>query len=192
MSKDVIKCDDCWRQVIELGRRWGGSRKCGEMLDIASEAVGCTKGVTTSMIIDAITEEIASKKRSLMWKEARLKTLEDATDKLIGKCHSLERNKKWLELQQKEDASSTGENGKTARVNLLFPPDLNEFIEDAFGSLTEIERLRQGAGARCVRDTSTYLCENCCEAVQVTTALLGKELTFKCPVCHQVNHYDLS
>ena len=39
---------------------------------------------------------------------------------------------------------------------------------------------------------STFLCENCCEAVQVTTALLGNELRFKCPVCHQENHYDLS
>ena len=39
---------------------------------------------------------------------------------------------------------------------------------------------------------STFLCEECCEAVQVITALLGKELRFKCPTCHQENHYDLT
>jgi hypothetical protein len=150
MSKDFVKCSDCWRQGIKANECYDNGiallnspPACRELRKRKKCGLGCKKGVTTAYIIEAITEEIASNKVHLGVKAARLKTLEDATDKLIGKCHRLERHKKWLELQQKEQGDGAGEHGKTVRVNFMSPPHIDE-----------IHKACKRAAGHYVRDTA--------------------------------------
>jgi hypothetical protein len=196
MEKNFVKCSDCWRYGVRATEQYNGFTwtynypKCKEILT-KQGYLGCTKGVTTSMVIEAITEEITLEKERLRVKAASLETLEDATDKLIAKCDSLERHKKWLELQQKEK-------GCRAYIDWIDAMRLTSYYAGRMTNNTPrsmrpfCKNSHMSTVVNDPKHLSTFLCENCGEAVQVTTALLSKELRFKCPVCHQENHYDLS
>ena len=200
MSKEVIKCGDCWRFGVKQvsgrrGRRhWFSGFKCHEPLDLESEIVGCTKGVTTSMIIEAITEEISYKKRQLEVYQCRVEELYKKQDVNMHKLDSLRRTAKSLkrlELQQKDNSEEEKKWSRSAyKISVPFRFEIEEHIEKAT--------------ARCVHDTAssilngappamvTFCCENCQEPVIVPKDMLKDELRFKCMSCHQENHYDLS
>ena len=203
---EVIKCDDCWRfgvKQVSVGRgrrHWFCGFKCGETLDLAVGIVGCTKGVTTSMIIEAITEECDRNKEEANACADRHEALENA-------FYSLKKQKNYL--QQKENIFHPPRANRREKYIWTSNPWSNRLIvmpvgvDDCDGA--KKHELHLDTFMRSVKldepyvvteedkkQLATYLCENCQEPVIVPKDMLKDELRFKCQACHQENHYDLS
>ena len=213
MEKNFVKCSDCWRNRVSAVKGYNKDAEgmhhfdCNEVFFWAETgSAGCTKGVTTSMIIEAITEECDRNKEEANACADRHEALENAFYSLkkqrnylqqkenIIHPHRANRREKYIWTSNPWTKLGGGmQHGKTAWVNFMFPP-----------SIDETHKACKRAAEHCVHDTArsipngnppamaTFCCENCQEPVIVPKDMLKDELTFKCMSCYQVNHYDLS
>ena len=192
MKKNFVKCCFCWRCGVRQANGICGyhGNKCGEEIIRNSIGYGCTKGVTTSTIIAAITEELAIKRQAVETHGNILGHLEKETDKQIEAHRSLQKHK---ELLLKLSMSSKGENGKTCKVNVLFPPSIDDIHTKINEYIAKLQaRMLRAAISDQRESMSTFCCQNCQEPVIVPKDMLKDEIRFKCFACHQDNHYDLS
>ena len=167
-----VQCSRCWANVRGKKCEIAYSLECGEMRTID--------------IKQALHQEIEKRQESLgrlLEQKANISAVESEAERqevqnyikearILSEPYVFSGIKSWKRYRQVYGTIKS------------FTDATAEIIQEADGMLKpEVNNHKH---------MSTFLCENCCEAVQVPTDLLGKELRFKCPVCHQENHYDLT